>query len=725
MSEASKNVRSRLGGLGLVTPSANAARKATTDTDDTKSVTKLDKQALALQDRLNKIGAKISSKKDAGKATKDTGSKPKSTASVTRVSKDSKDKKKDKVDKASEEEAMESKVKKFTEETAAKAKRKDVEEKLKATASAVERERQLLKESLESSPSRNDQRSPSPARGGKRSSMVPTADVVASLGIEDDDGDGFGSVAGGRGGKRVPGNLLASLNKEKLVSHAVMREDNEGGGGKDRTRSGGGGLDTYDDIESGMGGRKKGRRGNYQVLGKEDDEGSSDHSSDSGEEMDQAQQMRINNMAFRVQQGVSMKLRSTIQNLSSSRFEDWTRQELVMLLVHRGVELRGEAAIATQTLIDMAEEAFCGEELPEKPSNFTIWELLKLSWAVAKVQDVWIEKIYRRRMEKMNGHDFLDDGDGSSEAPHSVAAMESLAAGDPSAVENETALMSVKEHDFIHSHASKMKQQEGVNGLALHSMKHSRRQAMEEHLEKARPVSMITNAMKIPWMGPDWEKARIHADYVNPRKGGKGGKPFTFYRTTTGRHCCLSGVGEQCDIFREGQTSEVGIYGSGVANYFKFLKWITGLMFTLCIITLPVVTVNYFGRAYDFTGSKDWRDISRASLGNLLPDTFLNSSDTNFDFKRESTYVNGTSIIRIEVPVCHQAEQFAAFLEGPDPDLACVLDKEGVGKYYMWIDMIIVFVVFVAYLWLKYFEDRAVKRLDSFSVFSSMYTVRI
>ena len=45
---------------------------------------------------------------------------------------------------------------------------------------------------------------------------------------------------------------------------------------------------------------------------------------------------------------------------------------------------------------------------------------------------------------------------------------------------------------------------------------------------EARPVSMITQAMHLPWAGPDWDKAKMHAHYTNPRRGGKGGKPFHF-----------------------------------------------------------------------------------------------------------------------------------------------------------------------------------------------------
>lgn len=91
-----------------------------------------------------------------------------------------------------------------------------------------------------------------------------------------------------------------------------------------------------------------------------------------------------------------------------------------------------------------------------------------------------------------------------------------------------------------------------------------------------RPISLMTQTLQTEWNGPSWEKALLHADYTKPRKGGKGGKKFEFWHTTTGRHCCLTGCGEQCDLFREGQTSEFGIYGSGVSNYFKFLKWSIG-----------------------------------------------------------------------------------------------------------------------------------------------------
>ena len=239
-------------------------------------------------------------------------------------------------------------------------------------------------------------------------------------------------------------------------------------------------------------------------------------------------------------------------------------------------------------------------------------------------------------------------------------------------------------------------------------------------------MSMITQAMHLPWAGPDWDKAKMHAHYTNPRRGGKGGKPFSFYHTTTGRYCCLSGCGEQCDIFREGQTSEFGIFGTGVSCYFKFVKWLIGLFLLLSILSLPLITLNYFGRAYDLSDTRDWRDLARPSLGNLLPDIIVNNSDSGTVMGARETYiVNSTTVIVITVPLCLPTEQYLSFFDGPDPNLDCILGKDTVAFYYMWMDIIICFAVFIAYLWLKYFEDSANRKMEAFTVYASMYTVQM
>jgi hypothetical protein len=78
-----------------------------------------------------------------------------------------------------------------------------------------------------------------------------------------------------------------------------------------------------------------------------------------------------------------------------------------------------------------------------------------------------------------------------------------------------------------------------------------------------KPGQRKHNVLDVPWTAPNIDRARRYADYVQPRKGGKGGKTFNYTRTTTGRHCCLGGLGEQFDLWQEGQISEFGIYGPG------------------------------------------------------------------------------------------------------------------------------------------------------------------
>ena len=432
-------------------------------------------------------------------------------------------------------------------------------------------------------------------------------------------------------------------------------------------------------------------------------------------------------------------LRNTISRLQDSRFADWNRQELVMLLVKRGVELRGEATIAYQTLVDMADEAYFGERMPEKPPNFTIWELLKVSWAIAKVQDKWIEKTYNRRIGALEDDDAVEDiGNADSERLALRALREMEEKNDDAengeafpGIENfypgdDNSGLNAANHDEIHAGRSQVFREGDNKGINLTHLNHKQTDTVKDYFDKARPVSMITQAMHTPWAGPDWEKARQHADYTNPRRGGKGGKPFSFFKTTTGRYCCLSGCGEQCDIFREGQTSEFGIFGSGVSSYFKFLKWLIGLFALLTIFSLPLVTINYFGRAYDLSETRDWRDLARPSLGNLLPAMVVNTSDPSISMGvKESYIINSTTIVVISVPLCIPTEQYLSFFEGPDPDLDCVLGKDTVATYYMWMDIIICCAVFIAYLWLKYFEDAANRKMEAFTVYASMYTVQM
>lgn len=181
------------------------------------------------------------------------------------------------------------------------------------------------------------------------------------------------------------------------------------------------------------------------------------------------------------------------------------------------------------------------------------------------------------------------------------------------------------------------------------------------------------NILDTPWIAPDPEKARRYADYVQPRRGGKGGSKYDFCSTTTGRHCYLGGLGEQLDLWEEGQISEFGIYGSGVTNYFKFIKWCFWLFALLTVIAIPAVVLNDSGPAKSNSGLQS---LARTTAGNLL-----------------SPYANVS--LDLSIPGCNSYGVY---------NIDCSLNKATLATYYSIMDIIIVAVAFIAFLWLRKFE---------------------
>ncbi len=70
--------------------------------------------------------------------------------------------------------------------------------------------------------------------------------------------------------------------------------------------------------------------------------------------------------------------------------------------------------------------------------------------------------------------------------------------------------------------------------------------------------------------------------------------------------------------------SEFQPYGSGVVNYFKFIKW-SGWLFTmLFLVSLPVLVFNIYGPNH--IDRSNMNALARTTFGNLLP---YNESDTS------------------------------------------------------------------------------------------------
>jgi hypothetical protein len=136
----------------------------------------------------------------------------------------------------------------------------------------------------------------------------------------------------------------------------------------------------------------------------------------------------------------------------------------------------------------------------------------------------------------------------------------------------------------------------------------------------------------------------------------------------------LAGCGEQFDAFEEGQISEFGIYGSGVTNYFKFMKWAAWLFGILAIISLPSLVLNIYGPNNSNSGLKE---LAKMTAGNLYPAT------------------NSTVDSLLDIPGCYGYELY---------NISCTLDRFRLAEFYSYLDIIISGTIFLAFLWLRKFE---------------------
>ena len=182
------------------------------------------------------------------------------------------------------------------------------------------------------------------------------------------------------------------------------------------------------------------------------------------------------------------------------------------------------------------------------------------------------------------------------------------------------------------------------------------------------------NVLDHPWVPPSLKKAHHYANSVQPRRGGKNGTPFEFFSTTTGRHCFLGGFGEQFDLWEEGQISEFSLFGPGVTNYFKFMKWGFWLFVVITVISLPAIALNMNGHYTN--DNAGLTTIGRTTVGNLA-----------------STTANTT--ILIPIPGCSSS----AF-----DHIECVFTGEDLAMFYSSIDIVISTVILIAFIWLLVFE---------------------
>ena len=167
---------------------------------------------------------------------------------------------------------------------------------------------------------------------------------------------------------------------------------------------------------------------------------------------------------------------------------------------------------------------------------------------------------------------------------------------------------------------------------------------------------------------------------------------YDWVSTTTGRHCFASGCGEQFDLWDEGRTSEFSMYGSGVTNYFKFVKWSCWVMLILSLIHLPVLCVNMLGT-------------------NEMIGLSLNAAMTTF-----GNLGSASEVESVTIPGCDAAEfNFDR----------CDVSKNRLAWILAYLDVAGIFFFVLAWLWLCKFHGKESRVLNRSTVSASDYTIRL
>lgn len=464
---------------------------------------------------------------------------------------------------------------------------------------------------------------------------------------------------------------------------------------------------------------------------------------------------------------IANRMKSTFANTAPSdrkarpNFSNWTRVQLIDLLISEGHELRYESQISYSSLRESAEQLFLDRLIPEKSPPLSRNEIRKRNDKAQLIQNFWIHREYAQKnnrklgildrvpsgifaVDSMSQHELSDiistvedeidyasetfighyNGlyDDIAETPRADYAAQnrrSNSFGRTSIPEIKSTIL--QKHSSIRSVTEYL---ELADSLADNSLSFAAISELEldspratntcPDLELGIPIvgadipstsinSIALNEAKKtihfldePWTPPDWEKSLRYADFVQPRRqGGKHATSYTFWKTTTGRHCCLDLLGEQCDYFEEGQMSEFAVYGPGVTNYFKFIKWCIWLFFTLSIIVTVEIVINSNGEGY----------LYHRGLANLAITTVGNLDTTS----QNSTYL-------VSLNVCRQYASNPA---------NCELSKSQLGEIYSLIDIIVSFIVLLGFLWLRQFQFKEERDLDKNTLYASQYTVMV
>lgn len=364
---------------------------------------------------------------------------------------------------------------------------------------------------------------------------------------------------------------------------------------------------------------------------------------------------------------------ANIGDIHASRFQKWKKSELIDLLISQDVELREEPYIPFSVLRDLCDELYKDKPMPLVIPAYTEEEYKKANAAAYLVQNRWIEKQAIQRWQRLHEEQLSEEyimsmGYGDSSSGRGAAEMSLLEEEEPATPSPPPA--------------------EGAGDIEMGTTA-DKEDAPLVASKPARPKEE-------PFVMPSLDIAMAYADKHHPRMGtGKHITRFVTNETTTGRHCCVGGLGEQCDIFAEGQVSQFSQFGPGITNYFKYLKWNIGMFLVLSLLSLVPFIFNYWGP-----------NNSDTSLSLLAKTTAASIATT----------VNTTVAATITVPGCHGYNY---------NDIDCTITPFELSRMYGYTDSILVVCVMFGYVWLRHFERIEEANLDKNSITAAEFSVRV
>lgn len=366
--------------------------------------------------------------------------------------------------------------------------------------------------------------------------------------------------------------------------------------------------------------------------------------------------------------------------IDPTRFADWSRDELITVLIDQNVELRGERKMTVKCLQHTCDVFFKDREMPDKPPVFSDEIIDKHNKLVQFVQDKWIEVMSHRRTRKLQ-NDIIQSKLKSS-SKYQTIEYESI--------------------DIPMPHRIGTDEEEDLDDIPIESIYVDKSKIQLYKMKKEFEKEAL-QFLDTPWVAPSWEKAEEYIGYFHPRKGGKGGDEFPVCcGTTTGRHCCTSGIvvnacgslENSFDIFGEGQLSDFAAYGSGITNYFKTLKWFIWIQFIMCCLGFPSLVLNIHANTYSEKGTMS--TLGLTTCGNL-----------------EIVYED--TPVEIALPGCSDVTNNAS----------CSLTRDELGQIYCGLDIAICVILILGIIWLRRAEKLEDQILNDNTLDIAMYTVEI